>query len=58
MRPVLTSYFHPQMPSWLGTHAERLGNYLIALARTLGVVETTVFPDLEGLPRELRREWG
>jgi FRG domain-containing protein len=26
--------------------------------RTFGVVETTVFPDLEGLARELRREWG
>ena len=25
---------------------------------TLVVVETTVFPDLEGLARELRREWG
>ena len=26
--------------------------------RTFGIVETTVFPDLEGLARELRRDWG
>jgi hypothetical protein len=25
---------------------------------THGIVETTVFPDLEGLSRELLREWG
>jgi hypothetical protein len=26
--------------------------------KTLGIVETTVFPDLEGLSRELMRTWG